>query len=204
MARPFPLPDSPGDDTVGIDAERWERLRGGDDAAFEALFRAHAARLADLAFSYVQRDDVAEEIVHATFCWLWDHRFTLEAVREVRGYLYAAVRNRARNALRDERAREAFLSRLTADGARIVGVPPAPDAETTLPELEAAIARAVAALPERCREVFTLVRQHGVSHAEAAGVLGIAPKTVEIHMGRALKLLRARLAPWITGRGARG
>jgi RNA polymerase sigma-70 factor (ECF subfamily) len=72
--------------------------------------------------------------------------------------------------------------------------PPLPDRETQNAELAAAIRVAVQRLPERCRDVFALHREQGMSYNEIADVLGIAPKTVEIHMGRAFKLLRKSLA----------
>jgi RNA polymerase sigma-70 factor (ECF subfamily) len=52
----------------------------------------------------------------------------------------------------------------------------------------------VEALPPRCRQAFLLRRQHGLSYAEIAQVMGIAPKTVEVQIGAALRTLRARLA----------
>jgi len=55
----------------------------------------------------------------------------------------------------------------------------------------------VTELPPRCREVFTLTRDRHLSYAEAAEVLGISRKTVEIHVGRALALLRQHLADWL-------
>ena len=50
---------------------------------------------------------------------------------------------------------------------------------------------ALAKLPPRCRLVFTLQRNHGMSYGEVASSLAISVKTVEVQMGRALKTLRA-------------
>ena len=66
-------------------------------------------------------------------------------------------------------------------------------------ELAAALKEAMGALPERCREVFELSRVQGLRYAEIAAVLGISIKTVEGQMGRALRILRERLAPWLPG-----
>jgi RNA polymerase sigma factor (sigma-70 family) len=52
---------------------------------------------------------------------------------------------------------------------------------------------AIRKLPRRCREVVMLVRFNYLTHAEAASVLGIASKTVEIHLSRAIKILRDSL-----------
>jgi RNA polymerase sigma-70 factor (ECF subfamily) len=63
-------------------------------------------------------------------------------------------------------------------------------------EIGAALAHALALLPERPRQVFLLSRRQGLSYAEIAEVLGIAVKTVEMHMGRALAQLRVSLQEW--------
>ena len=47
------------------------------------------------------------------------------------------------------------------------------------------------------RETFELSRKSGLKYNEIASVLGISVKTVEARMGRALKELRERLAPWL-------
>jgi RNA polymerase sigma-70 factor (ECF subfamily) len=60
--------------------------------------------------------------------------------------------------------------------------------------LIAAVHEAVGELPPRCRQAFLLRRQHGLSYGEIAQVMGIAPKTVEVQIGAALRILRARLA----------
>ena len=57
--------------------------------------------------------------------------------------------------------------------------------------------RAVAELPPRCRQAFLLRRHRELSYAEIARIMQITPKTVEIHIGLALKTLRRRLADWL-------
>ena len=48
-------------------------------------------------------------------------------------------------------------------------------------------------LPEKCRIVFMLSRQEGMSYQQIADELQISVKTVEAHMGTALKKLRTFL-----------
>jgi RNA polymerase sigma factor (sigma-70 family) len=54
--------------------------------------------------------------------------------------------------------------------------------------------RAIEGLPEDEREVFDLVRIQGLTHAEAAGVVGVAVKTVQRRLNRARLLLAEQLA----------
>jgi RNA polymerase sigma-70 factor (ECF subfamily) len=53
---------------------------------------------------------------------------------------------------------------------------------------------AIEALPEDEREVFDLVRIQGLTHAEAAEVVGVSEKTVQRRLNRARLLLAEQLA----------
>jgi RNA polymerase sigma-70 factor (ECF subfamily) len=66
------------------------------------------------------------------------------------------------------------VSGLTPDGRRMLG--------------------AIEGLPEDEREVFDLVGIQGLTHAEAAGVVGVSEKTVQRRLNRARLLLAERLA----------
>lgn len=56
------------------------------------------------------------------------------------------------------------------------------------------ILAAIDGLPDDEREAFDLVRIHGMTHAEAAAVLGVSSKTVQRRLNRALFLLTEVLA----------
>lgn len=180
------------------DRLNFERLRAGDHAAFEALFRRYAAALCTFAQRYVESKAVAEELTQDLFCWLWDHRVGTAVPASVRAYLFAALRNRALNQLRHERVTLEFGERAARQASNAATVPAA-DARLLADDLSAALNVAVRTMPLRCREVFSLVRDDHLSYAEVGEVLGISTKTVEIHMSRALALLREQLAPWIRG-----
>lgn len=175
----------------------WVRVQGGDAEAFEALFRTHAASLCDFAFALIGDEDAARDVVHALFCRLWEQRHEMETPKVVRAYLFAAVRNRARNHLRDSRVSAAFLERMAGAGEPLVHHVPPTDAGAIAADLEEALTRELSGLPPRCREVFVMIRSEGLSHAEVAAALGISRKTVEIHVSRALKHLRSRLERWL-------
>lgn len=181
----------------GTEREWLDQLRTGDAKTFEAMFRAYAAPLCDFAFSYVHAREIAEEIVQDLFCWIWEQRFTIEMPHGMRPWLFTAVRNRSLNVLRNRRAEASICERVSRD-ARAKPAVASPDAELSARELADAAARVVAGMPLRCREAFTLVRGQQMSYAEAAHVMGITPKTVEIHMTRALAILRTGLAAWVS------
>jgi RNA polymerase sigma-70 factor, ECF subfamily len=175
------------------------RLGAGDEAAFDALFRAWYAPLVRIAEGIVRERAVAEEVVQDVLLEVWRRRERLGDEESPRAYLIRAARNRALNHLRHLRVQQR--------GAPYVGgrVESAPEGASRVveEELDRAVRGAVAELPPRCREVFELSRVHGLSYAEIASSLEISVKTVEAQMGKALRTLRERLAAWLPG-GDRG
>lgn len=69
-----------------------------------------------------------------------------------------------------------------------------PDSQLEEMEFQSALQKAVEDLPERPRLVFVLSRVDELSYKEIAQHLSISVKTVESHMGKALKLLRESMA----------
>jgi RNA polymerase sigma-70 factor (ECF subfamily) len=66
-----------------------------------------------------------------------------------------------------------------------------------LRELEQQLRAAINELPEQCRTIFQLSRYEELRYREIGSRLGISVKTVENQMGKALKLLRARLIEFL-------
>jgi RNA polymerase sigma-70 factor (family 1) len=170
------------------------RIRAGDEAAFEQLFRRYYNPLCVFGTRYVRAPDLAEELVESVFARIWEQRLGWEVRGSLTAYLYAAVRHRAL----DHRRHEAIQGRMR-ERTPVPGMGQArhgPEQVCEANELEAAVRAAVERLPERCRLVFTLRWQHQLSYAEIAETLGIATKTVETQMNRALKALREQLRPY--------
>jgi RNA polymerase sigma-70 factor (ECF subfamily) len=64
-------------------------------------------------------------------------------------------------------------------------------------ELETRIRNAIEKLPEQCRLVFKLSRFEELKYTEIADQLNISVKTVENHMGKALKIMREQLKDYL-------
>jgi RNA polymerase sigma-70 factor (ECF subfamily) len=175
------------------DRELLERLRKGDTTAFDAIFRTWYGPLVGTAERMLRDRAVAEELVQDVLLELWRRRESLAAEGSPQAYLFQATRNRVLNHLRHLKIEQRSEPELQGDSA---SAPPA-DAEVTQEELSVAMQDAVRSLPDRCREVFELSRVHGLKYAEIATQLGISVKTVEAQMGKALRTLRERLAPWM-------
>ncbi|HJQ12224.1 MAG TPA: RNA polymerase sigma-70 factor [Gemmatimonadaceae bacterium] len=175
--------------------ELQERIRGGDESAFDTIFRDNYAHLVRMAESIVRERALAEEIAQDVMLELWRRRESIEVEQSFRAYLLRSTRNRALNHVRHQRivTREATMAAAAAESARAQS----PEDEMLGTELERAVRTAMASLPDRTREVFQLSRERGLKYVEIAVVLDISVKTVEKRMGQALAELRERLAQWL-------
>lgn len=191
----FPIPDE-GPPTRG-DAELVRRLRAGDERALEELFRSHYAGMCVFVRRFVFAPDIAEELVQDVFFKLWSKRETLSEIDALRTYLFRAARNTALNHLRRKKLENAWEEQEAARGEPTTSG--GTDDDAAAGEVSVAVNAAIGKLPTRCREIFLMSREGGMTYGEIAHALGISIKTVETQMGRALKSLRLSLARFRSG-----
>ena len=167
-----------------------KKIRKGDKAAFEILFRQYYQGLCGYAESLVSNAGVAEEIVQDVFFNIWKNRKRLVIYTNWKAYLYRAVFNNSMMVLRKSK-KEIMLDMnwaLSQPGTEAI-----PSEELESRELGAAIKLAIESLPTRTGEIFRMSRFEGMKYAEIAAQLSISVKTVEANMGKALKALRISL-----------
>jgi RNA polymerase sigma-70 factor (ECF subfamily) len=166
-----------------------------DERAFEQVFKQHYRPLRAYAFTLLKDDAAAEEMVQNVFCKLWERTEGLQISGPIGAYLYRAVHNESLNYLKHQKVRSEHSLRVSyhmdGHGESATGT-------VRMKELEEKIRAALNELPEGCRTVFQLSRFEELKYSQIADVLGISIKTVENQMGKALKLLRARLAEFLT------
>jgi len=174
-------------------------IRAGDAAAFQSVFEEHYRALCVFASSYTGSRAAAEEVVQDVFLRIWQRRERWELAGPIAAYLYTAVRNHALNEVRRQRVRDHWQAgaRRESTDVRLRATAPSADQDVQAAELVRIMQETINELPPRCREAFLLRRQHHLTYAEIARVMGIAPKTVEIHIGVALRALRKKLADWL-------
>lgn len=162
----------------------------GDEAGLAALLNRHWHALVRYSFSILDDWDAAEDVAEEVFVKLWEQRETWGLEGSVLGLLFRIARNLS---LDDRRKQDA--QRRAATKATTPSQPLDPGSYLDSREMHAAVLCALADLPQRRREVFVLVRHHGLSYREAADALGLAPQTVANHFSLALADLRESLAP---------
>ena len=162
----------------------------GDEAGLAALLDRHWHAIVRYSFSILGDWDAAEDVAEEVFVRLWERRETWGLEGSVLGLLFRI----ARNLSVDEHRQDDIRERAATNSPAPLQIPTPAD-YVDGKELHATISAAVAKLPQRRREVFVLVRQHGLSYREAADALGVAPQTVANHLSMALAELRETLEP---------
>ncbi len=170
-----------------------QAFRSGDEKAFDTLFRAWYTPLVQYACSFTSGDqDEAEELVQEAFVKLWGLRESLDFQHSIKAYLYRMVHNQALNRLRSNRTHERYAQHQTRQMAQEYETP------KDDPDLHHRIQKVLDTLPTQCRAVFELSRFEALKYREIAEQLSISIKTVETHMGKALRILRQELAEYLT------
>jgi RNA polymerase sigma-70 factor (family 1) len=179
--------------TNSSDKQYLDALASGHEPAFDALFGRYYTGLLRYAKTLLPYPtDAAEDVVADTFCAVWTTRAQLNVQGSLAAYLYAAVKHRSYDKLRQQR-------RAIIDAAD--DLPEAqPDAHHLQPdhllafrELNEQLLQLIARLPERTRQVFQLHRDGGLTYEEIADLLAISINSVKTHMFRALRFLKESL-----------
>jgi RNA polymerase sigma-70 factor, ECF subfamily len=164
----------------------------GDRGALASIYQREAAAMLGVALRIVRRRELAEEVVHDAFVQIWRHAARYDpALGSGRGWVFAIVRNRALNALRDTnreqpQEEEKITAAVEAQGA-------AGEAFDRLAVSEA-LKRCLEGLDPRRRLGVLLAYVEGLTHGEIAARLGVPLGTAKAWIRRSLIDLRECLA----------
>jgi RNA polymerase sigma-70 factor (ECF subfamily) len=125
----------------------------------------------------------------------------VDHIRNPRNYLFEVAKSVILQALR--RSRVVTIDALTS--TEVMQIPeeaPSPERVAADRQELSHVTALIAALPARCREVFTLRKLQGLSQKDVARQLDIAESTVEKHMIKALALLTNAIGRGGLGRDA--
>ncbi|WP_090608162.1 RNA polymerase sigma-70 factor [Parapedobacter koreensis] len=164
----------------------------GHERAFEEAFKTNFKALHAYAYTMLQDENVAEEIVQTVFLKLWENRERLAIHTSLRAYLYKSVYHDTLNHLKHKKVQRKYIAEAMMAHKQEQAAEVAADKE-----LQRQLQEALRQLPEKCRTVFQLSRFEELKYQEIADRLGISLKTVEAHMAKALKSLRLRLADFL-------
>lgn len=156
-----------------------------DQSAYRELFIRLHNRLKQFAWSIVRSGEEAEEIVSDIFIRIWQKRHQLADIESPLLYFYTAIKNQALNQLRkNKRQQNLHAEAWMVQGNSIIFNP---EQLLLTGEMMRQIIKAVNELPPRCRLVFKLIKESGLSYRETSTLLDLSVKTIEAQMAIALR-----------------
>lgn len=189
----------------GLDEERVERAARGDRTAQRELFDRHRDAAYSAALRITGRHEDALDVVQDAFIRAFENLAGFQRGAGFRTWLIRIVSNRSLDLLRARKVRLAVsVDRDEDAGPRAyepVAPGAAPDEGLERADTLARVRRAIAALPEEHRTVFTLFAEAELTYGEIAELLGIPIGTVMSRLFHARRKLAAQLPDLAPGRG---
>ena len=180
----------PGDKTDRL----VKRAQGGDRAAFDDLVRRYRARIYALSLHLTGSRSEADDITQDVFTRAYQQLHTFAGRSEFFTWLYRIAVNRSLNARRDTaRRRTSGLDDPRVQAAVAVDAYGDPRRAAELRQTYARLVTALDRLSPTLRSTVVLVALQGLSHDEAAAVLGCPAGTVAWRIHEARNQLRASL-----------
>ena len=170
----------------------FEGIKKGDLRIYERFFKENYPDIVRYAHRFVRDKLIAEEIAQEVFMYLWEKRTVINVQSSLKSYLYSAAKNRSINYLKLELPKIQAQMEITEFE---IGVHSEYQEKAQSEAIARAVKRAIDDLPQKCREIFVLSRNAGLTYDEIAEDLSLSKKTVENQMGIALKKLRESRSP---------
>ncbi|MEO3408097.1 RNA polymerase sigma-70 factor [Mucilaginibacter sp. CAU 1740] len=159
-------------------------------ASFKRLYLLYYNKLFSLAKSLLKNDEQAEEVTNDVFMNLWARRTSLTEINNFTYYCYTSIKNKSLTCLAKNQLKSVSIDEVNID---IADEGTTAEDKLACEDLSKLINTTLSKLSEPCRLVFKLVKEDGLKYREVAGLLDISVKTVEYHIGNALKALAAGL-----------
>ena len=162
-----------------------KRIANDDQLAYRQLFIQFYNRLSRFVMGFTKNRELTDEIVSDVFINVWRRRKNIEEIKNLKLYLYVSAKNITFNYLKKlHRENHADL-----DSVEIEPEDPFsdPGAAMITREMNLKLKAAVNDLPPRCKLIFTLVKEDGLSYRQTALLLNISESTVDNQLSIALK-----------------
>lgn len=163
-----------------------DALKSGDPKAYSFLVDTYHHKLCVYAFSLIHDKDSAEDIVQNVFISTWRKRDQLKVDFSIKGFLYKSVYNEFIDHYRKLKSvfplEKKYMEALTD----IVEE----EDDHSLERIIKIIEKEIQKLPPKCKEVFLLSKENGLTNIEISEYKNISIKSVEAHITKAFSLLR--------------
>lgn len=173
------------------------RARRGDDDACRLIFDRYARPIISFIYDMVGERALAEELTQETFLRAFRHLDSLRDESKFSTWLFSIAKNVARESLRTTHRHGYKLDLDDESVLELSDGKSSPVGELLDKELNAVVRRALAALDEDKRLVFTLKIFQQRSYEEIAEITGFSVPKVKTDLHRARTEMRRRIRPYL-------
>lgn len=166
-----------------------KRLKNGEEEAYIHLVDHYNRRLYGYALTLTNNHALAEDILQNVFLRTWEQRKKISITTSLQNYLFRSVHNEFINQYKKKRS-TMILEQKYFDA---LDKATAAHDDISLEKIISKIKKEVQKLPPKCREVFLLSRNEGLTNLEIAHHLDVSIKTVEAQITKAFSVLRKKL-----------
>jgi RNA polymerase sigma-70 factor (ECF subfamily) len=160
-------------------------IKNGHIESFQVVYNQYHSKLYFYVLKHTQSPYLSEETVQLTFIKLWEKRSGLSEDIDISAQIFRIAKSMMYDLMRKEsRSRESIAE--LAKNTEYLQIDPDILQKESLRQVYDTIERMS---PVR-KMVFKLSRFNGLPHKKIAEKLSISPKTVENHIGRALRQLK--------------
>ncbi|NIJ45535.1 RNA polymerase sigma-70 factor (ECF subfamily) [Wenyingzhuangia heitensis] len=166
-----------------------KNLTKGDEKAYMSLIDLYYKKLFGYAYSLTKDAILSEDIVQNVFMRIWENRKSLKITESIKSFLYKSVYNDFINTYRKQQS-SVVLDKIYHDTLTSFVT----DEETNLLERKVALLKCeIDLLPTKCKQVFLLSKEEGLTNLEISEYLTISKKAVESHITNAYTILRTKV-----------
>ena len=161
------------------------------EQAYEQFFHVLFPVLTRFAFTLLKCQEAAEEVASDNLFKIWRGREHLLDIKDIKIYAMVMTRNQSLNILKRQlKQKHISLDDIEVD---LIFESPSPEQVLIYEELQKKLKLTIDSLPNRCKMVFKLVKEEGLSYKETAELLDIAVNTVDAHLATAIKKITTAL-----------
>ncbi|MGY0407464.1 MAG: RNA polymerase sigma factor [Polaribacter sp.] len=166
-----------------------KKLKKGSQEAYSYLVDNYHHELCVYAGSLSRDLYAAEDIVQNVFLKLWEQRDKLNSKFSIKGFLYRSVYNE----FIDQYRKKMTLTAVEKHYNNRLNAIVEEESTTEIVNLIALVKQEIQHLPPKCKEMFLLSKQEGLTNVEIAQYLKISVKAVERQMTRAFSVIRKKV-----------
>ena len=179
-----------------------EKAKMGDEEAFGILVNKYKTKAFNLAYSFTRDRETADDLAQEVFIKVY---YALDKFKFQSGFgtwLYRIAVNHFKDYLRKQtKERHVSIEGLGREPSVSEDEIKKKEQAQEAADRKRLLYESLQSLPEKHQVILTLRDIQGHSYEEIAGILKLSPGTVDSRLHRARKMLRKKIAPFLTQEG---